>query len=252
METTPGKSQQTATLQDPGNQGKDDEDKEEEKSDSYTPFQEEFAKEGQDQQGGDGNGQASQTGPGTKRVGHNTQVYGSSDDDVRHVVFQVQKVIHSSPSSKDLDVESREKNVETNYHTNLTPTVKESEALLGGDNGDTCNGSSQMFALPRMVEVDSELLGKEEDVAAIKETCYFWEIANQDPTLQLEVEQGDLTMEVEDVQFEPDVLDSQNSVMSTEEDLHCKNAVHQRKWMDQMFLWSKSVQGPRDPALLFL
>ena len=87
VETTPGTSQQTATLQDPGNQGKDDEDKEEEKSDSYTPFQEEFAKEGQDQQGGDGNGQASQTGPGTKRVGHNTQVYGSSGDDVRPVVF---------------------------------------------------------------------------------------------------------------------------------------------------------------------
>ena len=92
-------------------------------------------------------------------------------------------MIHSSPSSKDLDVESREKNVETNYHTNLTPKVKEFEALLGEDNGDTCNGSSQMFALPRMVEVDSELLGKEEDGAAIKETCYFWEIANQDPTL---------------------------------------------------------------------
>ena len=34
-------------------------------------------------------------------------------------------------------------------------------------------------------------------------------------------------MEVEDVQFEPDVLDSQNSVMSTEEDLDCKNVVHQ-------------------------
>ena len=36
-------------------------------------------------------------------------------------------------------------------------------------------------------------------------------------------------MEVEDVQFEPDVLDSQNSVMSTEEDLHCKNVVHQEE-----------------------
>ena len=56
VETAPGTGQQTTTLQDPGNQGKDDEDEEEEKSDSYTPFMEEFAKEGQEQQGGDGNG----------------------------------------------------------------------------------------------------------------------------------------------------------------------------------------------------
>jgi len=122
-----------------------------------------------------------------------------------------------------------EKKEETNCHTNLTPTVKEFEALLEGANRDTCKGSDQLFALPRMVEVDSEVLGKEEDVAADKETGYFEEIANQDPTLHLEVEQENVTMEVEGVQIESDVPDSQNSVMSTEEDLHCKNDVHQEE-----------------------